>query len=133
MNRRWLAVAADVGCVLVFVVLGRRSHDEGGSVTSTLNVAAPFLIGLAVGWAVSPRVHRQPRSIRAGLDVWVSTVVIGVLLRWFAWDRSTAFTFVLVAATFLGLFLLGWRVVATATSPPRRAVRSGRPPLEADR
>jgi hypothetical protein len=133
VNRRWLALAADVGCVLLFVVLGRRSHDEGSGVTSTLNVAAPFLIGLAVGWVLSPHVHRQPRSIRAGVDVWVSTVVIGVLLRWFAWDRSTAFTFVLVAAAFLGLFLLGWRVVATATSPPRRAVRSGRPPLEADR
>jgi hypothetical protein len=133
VNRRWLALAADVGCVLVFVVLGRRSHDEGDSVASTLNVAAPFLIGLAIGWLASPHLHHRPSSIRAGLDVWVATVVIGVLLRWFAWDRSTAFTFVLVAAAFLGLFLLGWRVVATATSPPRRAVRSQRPPLEADR
>jgi Protein of unknown function (DUF3054) len=133
VNRRWVALAFDVGCVLLFVVLGRRSHDEGGSVTSTLNVAAPFLVGLAAGWVLSPHVRRRPRSLRAGLDVWVATVVIGVLLRWFAWDRSTAFTFVLVAAAFLGLFLVGWRVVVSATSPPRRAVRSGRPPLEADR
>jgi hypothetical protein len=134
VNRRpWLALAADVGCVLLFVVLGRRSHDEANSVVSALNVAAPFLIGLAVGWVLSPHVRRQARSIRAGLDVWVATVVVGVLLRWFAWDRSTAFTFVLVAAAFLGLFLLGWRVAATASSPSRRAVRSGRPPMEADR
>jgi hypothetical protein len=132
-RRPWLALAADVACVLLFVVLGRRSHDEGGGVSSTLNVAAPFLIGLAVGWVLSPHVHREALSIRAGVDVWVATVVIGVLLRWLAWDRSTAFTFVLVAAAFLGLFVLGWRLVATASSPPRRAVRSGRPPLEADR
>jgi peptidoglycan/LPS O-acetylase OafA/YrhL len=133
VNRRSVALAADVGCVLLFVVLGRRSHDETDGITSTLNVAAPFLIGLAIGWVLSPHVRRKPRSVRAGLDVWGATVVIGVLLRWLAWDRSTAFTFVLVAAAFLGLFLLGWRVAATASSPSRRAVRSGRPPLEADR
>ncbi len=137
MNRHRRAVlgalAADVACVLLFVVLGRRSHDEASGASSTLNVAAPFLIGLAVGWVLSPRLHARPRSIRAGVDVWLATMVVGVLLRWFAWDRSTAFTFVLVAAAFLGLFLLGWRVVATATTRPHHEIRSGRPPLEADR
>jgi hypothetical protein len=59
--------------------------------------------------------------------------VIGVLLRWFAWDRSTAFAFVIVAALFLGFFMLGWRLVVAGTSRPRAAVRSGRPPLEAER
>jgi hypothetical protein len=133
VNRRWVALAFDVASVALFVVLGRRSHDEGTAITSTLDVAAPFLIGLAVGWSLSPQVHRAPRSLRAGVDVWVATVVIGVLLRWFAWDRSTAFAFVIVAALFLGFFLLGWRVVVSGASRPRRLVPSDRPPLEADR
>jgi hypothetical protein len=133
VNRRWVALAFDAASVLVFVVLGRRSHDEGNGVTSVLNVAAPFAIGLAVAWALSPSVHRAPRSLRAGIDVWVGTVVIGVLLRWFAWDRSTAFAFVVVATLFLGFFFLGWRLVISGTSRPRGAVRSGRPPLEAER
>ena len=71
--------------------------------------------------------------MRAGVDVWVATVVIGVLLRWFAWDRSTAFAFVVVATLFLGFFISGWRVVVSGTSRPRSEVRSERPPLEAER
>jgi hypothetical protein len=133
VDRWWVALVFDAACVLLFVVLGRRSHDEGNGVLSVLNVAAPFSIGLAVGWVLSPNVHRAPRSVRAGVDVWVPTVVIGVLLRWFAWDRSTAFAFVVVATLFLGFFLLGWRVVVSGTSRPRSAVRSERPPLEAER
>jgi Protein of unknown function (DUF3054) len=133
LDRRWVALAFDAACVLLFVVLGRRSHDEGNGITSVLNVAAPFAIGLAVAWALSPNVHRAPRSLRAGVDVWVATVVIGVLLRWFAWDRSTAFAFVIVATLFLGFFMMGWRVVVAGTSRPHRAVRSGRPPMEAER
>jgi hypothetical protein len=132
-DRWWVALLFDAACVLLFVVLGRQSHDEGNGVLSVLNVAAPFAIGLAVAWALSPNVHRAPRSVRAGIDVWLATVVIGVLLRWFAWDRSTAFAFVVVATLFLGFFLLGWRVVVSGTSRPRSAVRSDRPPLEAER
>jgi Protein of unknown function (DUF3054) len=132
-DRTWVALAFDAACVLLFVVLGRRSHDEGNDVLGLLNIAAPFAIGLAVGWAVSPNVRRGPRSVRAGVDVWVATVVIGVLLRWFAFDRSTAFAFVVVATLFLGLFLVGWRVLVSGTSRPRSAVRSERPPLEAER
>jgi Protein of unknown function (DUF3054) len=133
VKRHWVAIALDVACVLLFVVLGRSSHDEGEGIASVLNIAAPFLIGLAVGWILSPRVHLRPRSIRAGVDVWVATVLIGVLLRWFAWDRSTAFAFVIVATLFLGFFLLGWRVVISGTSRARGEVPSGRPPLEAER
>jgi hypothetical protein len=133
MRRRWVALALDVACVLLFVVLGRRSHDEGSGIASVLNVAAPFGIGLALAWIVSPSVHRAPWRVRAGVDVWVSTVVIGVILRWFAWDRSTALAFVIVATLFLGFFLLGWRVVLSGTKRPRAAVQSERPPLEAER
>ena len=132
-DRWWVALAFDVACVLLFVVLGRRSHDEGDDVAGVLNVAAPFAIGLAIAWVASPNVRRRPRSLRAGIDVWVGTVAIGVLLRWFAWDRSTAFAFVVVATLFLGFFLLGWRVVVSGTSRPRRALQSERPPLEAER
>jgi hypothetical protein len=128
-----VALAFDVASVLLFVVLGRRSHDEGSDVAGMLGVVAPFAIGLAVGWLVSPNVRRAPRSLRAGVDVWVATVVLGVLLRWFAWDRSTAFAFVVVTTLFLGFFMLGWRVVMSGTSRPRSAVRSERPPLEAER
>src|SRR4051794_34952080 len=65
-RRRALALAFDVACVLLFVALGRRSHHEGSGVGAVLDVAAPFAIGLALGWVLSPNVHRAPRSLRAG-------------------------------------------------------------------
>ena len=133
MKQRLIAVAADVASILVFVLLGRSSHDEGNGVGSVLGVAAPFLIGLAVGWLAAPTPRVRPFAVRSGVQVWLTTVGIGVVLRWFAWDRGTAVSFIVVAAVFLGLFLIGWRVVITGATRPRRAVRSSRPPLEAER
>jgi uncharacterized membrane protein len=49
--------------------------------------------------------------VRAGVAVLTSTVVLGMLWRhWVAGD-GTAVTFVVVATSFLGAFMLGWRVV----------------------
>ena len=133
MKQRLIAVAADVASILVFVLLGRSSHDEGTGIGAVANVAAPFLIGLAVGWVLSPGPRRRPFAIATGVQVWLTTVGIGVVLRWFAWDRGTAVSFIIVAALFLGLFLVGWRVVVAGATRPRTAVRSSRPPLEAER
>ncbi|MEO5898586.1 MAG: DUF3054 family protein, partial [Ilumatobacteraceae bacterium] len=42
-----LAAVLDVVSVVVFVAIGRRSHDESGSVVAGIaKVAAPFLIAL---------------------------------------------------------------------------------------
>jgi hypothetical protein len=133
VKQRLIAVAADVAAVLLFVVLGRSSHDEGNGIASIAGVAAPFLIGLAVGWLVAPTPRARPFAVRSGVQVWAATVVIGVVLRWFAWDRGTALSFIIVAAVFLGLLIVGWRLVLSGATRPRRAVRSSRPPLEAER
>jgi len=124
MNRRLVAIEADTAAVLLFVVLGRSSHDEGAGIGSVLNVAAPFLIGLAVGWLLSPSARTSPMAVRTGVQAWLATVAIGVLLRWFAWDRGTAVSFIIVTALFLGLFVVGWRVVVAGATRPRSAVRS---------
>ena len=133
MKQRLIAIAADVASILVFVLLGRSSHDEGTGIGAVANVAAPFLIGLAIGWLLAPSPRRRPFAIATGVQVWLTTVGIGVVLRWFAWDRGTAVSFIVVAALFLGLFLVGWRVVLIGATRPRSAVRSSRPPLEAER
>ena len=39
------APAVDAVCVLVFVLIGRRSHDEGNTLVEVLRTVAPFLIG----------------------------------------------------------------------------------------
>ncbi len=109
------AVAAllDACCVLAFVAIGRASHHDGESVAGLAAVAWPFLAGLALGLLVT-RAWRQPTAIvPAGLGAWLGTVVIGMLLRVVA-GQGTAPAFIGVALAFLGLFLLGWRVVAAA-------------------
>ena len=102
-------LAADAVFVLLFVALGRSSHDEGGNaVTGTLSVAAPFLIALVVGWAAT-RAWRSPRAPTTGIGIWLVVLVAGMLLRRFVFDRGTALPFVIVAACFTLLFLVGWR------------------------
>jgi Protein of unknown function (DUF3054) len=115
-----LSATADVVAVLVFVALGRRSHDEpGNAVAGALRVAAPFLIGLAVGWLVA-RAWRRPTSMTTGLVVWPVTVAVGMLLRRTIFDRGTALSFVIVASIATGVLLLGWRALAALAARRRQ-------------
>jgi hypothetical protein len=113
-----LGAGFDVAAVILFVALGRGSHDEGSSVGGTLRVAAPFVLGLALGWLVA-RAWRAPFAVRTGVVVWLVTVAAGMLIRHTAFDRGTAFAFIIVATLFLGLFLVGWRAVATKSRDPQ--------------
>jgi hypothetical protein len=113
------ALVADAVAVVVFVAVGRRSHDEGGDpVTATLEVAAPFLLAAALGWAVT-RAWRRPLSLVTGLGIWAVTVTAGMLLRRVVFDRGTAASFVVVATIATATLLLGWRAIALAVSRRR--------------
>lgn len=106
-----IAAAADLVLVLVFVLIGRGSHEEGFTLPGTLNTAWPFAAGLALGWLVA-RAWRAPLSMgRAALPVWASTVVIGVLLRALS-GQGVAVSFVIVTLLVLAAFLFGWRALA---------------------
>jgi Protein of unknown function (DUF3054) len=122
--RPLLAVAADVCCVLVFVVIGRANHHAGLSLARVAGTAWPFLAGLAAG-EVAARVWRRPAAgLAAGVAAWLGCVVGGQVLRVVS-GQGTEPAFVAVSAAFLGLFLLGWRVAALAGRHP--AIRSRLP------
>jgi hypothetical protein len=119
---RLVAIAGvlDLVLVLVFVLIGRGSHDEGFSVPGSLQTAWPFVAGLVLGWLVT-RAWRNPLGIRApGVVVWLVTVALGMLLRAVS-GQGIALSFVIVATVVLGLFLLGWRAIAIPVG--RRLVR----------
>ncbi len=119
-SRVVVAAALDVAGLLVFVVAGRRSHDLGdNAVLGTLEVAAPFLLALGVGWAVA-RAWRSPMRLATGAAVWAITVVLGMLLRRGVFDRGIAASFVVVATLVTGVLLLGWRAVAHLALARRR-------------
>jgi hypothetical protein len=115
LRLRWLGwLAVDVVGVLVFCAAGRRSHDEGLNVTGIAATAWPFLTGTALGW-LAARGWRRPTAVApTGVVVWLSTVVIGMVLRK-ATSAGVAASFVVVATTVTALLLLGWRVAAGLT------------------
>lgn len=110
---RWLwPLVADLACVLALAVGGKGSHDAGDSAWVVLAIAWPFAsaAGLAHAWLAS-----GGRNARAawpeGAIVLAVTYVLGMLLR-AASGRGLAPGFLVVAAIFLAVTMLGWRVVA---------------------
>ncbi len=115
-----LAIGLDVFVVVLFVAIGRRTHDEGSAFVGVIKTALPFLIGLGAAWAAM-RAWRRPTAVLTGLAVWPLTVLIGMIVRRIVFDRGTATSFVIVATLFLGAGLVGWRTGYRALK-----VRSGR-------
>ncbi len=113
--KTWAAAILDLLCVIAFVALGIRSHGETDSL---VRVAAPFVAALAIGWVIAIPL-KPAASLRAGLVIWLVTLVGGMLLRRVGGD-GTAFTFILVASGFLALSMLGWRAI-TALVERRRS------------
>lgn len=105
-----LAAGADVLAVLVFAIVGRSSHAEVVDPLGVLATAAPFLLGLVIGWLVV-RAWRAPLRLPVGAVVWAGVTVVGLAVR-AAFTHRLPPTFILVTAASLALLLLGWRAVA---------------------
>ena len=108
-----LAVILDCCCVLLFVIIGRASHTKGESLGGIASTAWPFLAGLAGGW-LAARAWRRPLGPLglwpAGVGAWLGAAALGMVFRVVS-GQGTAAAFIVVALAFLGLFLLGWRLV----------------------
>ena len=125
MRSARLAVILDCCCVLVFVIIGRASHTKGEGLAGIASTAWPFLAGLAGGW-LAARAWRQPfRLWPAGVGAWLGAVALGMVLRVVS-GQGTALAFIGVALAFLGLFLLGWRLLARALRHSPAPARPGR-------
>lgn len=108
-----LALLADAVLVVAFAAIGRASHDEVLTPLGVLGTAWPFLAGLGAGWLATLAWRRPVAPVRTGLGVWAVTVVAGMLLRALS-GQGTATAFIVVATLTLLVFLVGWRVIATA-------------------
>jgi hypothetical protein len=134
----------DLACVVVFVVIGRRSHDEGSAVVGALKVMAPFAIGLTAAWlsawrvwATRPNLPEATAGDGVGeglfeqrtfaLRIWVVTLVVGLGLRRLVFDRGIAPGFVIVATLFLGVTFFGWRMIAIRLRQRRSAPAASAP------
>jgi hypothetical protein len=114
-----VAFLLDVALFLLFVVIGRRSHGEGAA--GLLNTLWPFLVGLAAGWLVTWAWKRPLAIVWPGVPIWLMTVALGMLIRT-ACGQGVQPSFIAVAAIVLGVFLVGWRLIALPFAR-RRALR----------
>ena len=112
---------ADLGCVLALAAGGKNTHDADDSWWVVLVIAWPFALAAVlahVGWALRGEDVRRVWS--GGVAVVAVTYVLGMALRALS-GRGLATGFLVVAALFLVVTMLGWRgVVHLAT---RRSVR----------
>lgn len=110
-----VAAVVDLVLVVIFCAIGRRSHDEAGALSGLVHTAWPFVAGAAVGWVATWALYRDKFDafliVPTGIVVWVSTVVVGMILRVIS-GQGTAFSFVIVASIVTAVFLLGWRALA---------------------
>lgn len=113
----------DVVFVVLFVVIGRRNHEDGFALPGLLLAILPFLIGLGAGWGlIRWRSSHWPQRVAHGITLAIVTVVIGMLVR-VVMGQSVGdgfgglLTFAAVAVAFLVLFLVGWRSIAASLLP----------------
>jgi hypothetical protein len=106
---RHAAAVLDTAAVVAFVAIGRAVHTDGVTISGLASTAWPFASGLGAGWLALTARRLAGTSVRAGIVVLLSTVVIGMSLR-VASGQGIAFAFVLVALGFLGAVMVGWRV-----------------------
>ena len=111
MPRRLRDFVYDTLCVLLFVVIGTRNHKTDTGLSGIVYVAAPFFIALSLAH-LAPMMQRGAKALPHQYMVWGYTIVMGMVLRNFAFDRGTAPAFVIVATIFLGVTMLGWRRLA---------------------
>ncbi|GAA2224957.1 DUF3054 domain-containing protein [Herbiconiux moechotypicola] len=108
-----MAVLLDTALVVVFVAIGRRSHDEDAALLGFLVTLWPFLVGALAGWLVAAALRRPLAAVvPSGLVVWGASVLLGMVLRVLS-GQGVQPSFVLVTAVVLGVFLVGWRAVAS--------------------
>ena len=88
-----------------------RATPKTSTRSDTLDTLWPFLAGLVLGWVLTFAWLRPLAILWPGMPIWIITVAAGMLFRASA-GQGVDFSFVVVATVFLGIFLVGWRLIA---------------------
>ncbi len=120
----WIAFLVDLVAVVVFVLIGRRTHHEDAGFTGFLRVVWPFAVALVVGWAIA-RLDRAPLAWGRVAILWLTTVVLGMVLRIAVDGHDFKVAFTIVATLFLGACFFGWRLVYVVVTRRRSRASAG--------
>ncbi|HNV10344.1 MAG TPA: DUF3054 domain-containing protein [Propionibacteriaceae bacterium] len=104
------ALFIDLVLVVVFAGIGRASHNED-VFSGLLDTALPFLVAGGIAWVVLLVRRRPAADLWSGVFVWWVTAMGGLILR-VAMDVSARWPFWVVTILVLGVFLVGWRLLA---------------------
>ncbi|MEZ0579049.1 DUF3054 domain-containing protein [Nocardioides sp. MH1] len=117
---RWAwPLVADLLCVLALAAGGKSSHEPGDSAWVVLVIVWPFALAvLAAHVVLLARGASTRRIVPEGLTVLVVAYGLGMLLRGLS-GRGLAPGFLVVAAVFLTVTVLGWRAVARLVAARR--------------
>ena len=126
------AFALDLALTLVFVLIGRGSHNADAGVLGLLTTWWPFAAALAASWLVTIAWRRPTGVLWPGLGIWLVTVIGGMLLR-AASGQGTAVPFLIVATIALGVLLIGWRAIFALVQRSRRRAASANRPRTTER
>jgi hypothetical protein len=118
--RPWIAAAADLAVVVLFVVIGRRNHHEDAGLAGFLRVWWPFAVGLGVAW-LATGLASAPLAWRRAVAMWLVTVAVGMALRIVVEGRDFSVAFTIVTLVFTGVGMLGWRTVVRLVRSRRTA------------
>lgn len=104
----------DAVLIVVFSTFGRGAHSEGLGAAQVWGTAWPFLVGLVVGWLILLVTRRTPGTVGSGVAVWISSLVVGMVIRGIGDGRVPHWSFIIVAAVVTAVFLIGWRAIRAA-------------------
>ena len=104
----------DAVLIVVFSTFGRGAHSEGLGAAQVWGTAWPFFVGLVVGWLILLVARRAPGTVGSGVAVWISSLVVGMVIRGFGDGRVPHWSFIIVAAVVTAVFLIGWRAIRAA-------------------
>ena len=106
-----MALLLDIAWIVLFAMLGRRSHGTETGLVAVAATAGPFLAGYAVAIAIT-RLRTSPSALGRGAVAVAITLVIGMAIRTILYGRVPDPAFIVVATVVLAAGMLGWRVVA---------------------
>jgi hypothetical protein len=105
-----VAMAFDFAVILLFVAIGRHSHEHGITFKGIVSTLWPFGVGLIIGWIYLGLTHRNFLAHKSGFYLVLLVVTVGMFLRVIS-GQGIALSFVLVASLLLTLLLVGWRII----------------------
>lgn len=121
-----VALGIDLAATLLFVLIGRGSHDAAAGIPGLLTTWWPFAAALLIGWLVTIAWKRPFGPLWPGAGIWLVTVIGGMLFRT-ASGQGTAVPFLVVATISLAALLIGWRALAAAVARRNRRASAKRP------